>query len=385
MLSQYFFIIFVGVALLSSIAMIGRQPLIVAYIALGALVGPYGLAAVTDIHLLQEMAELGIIFLLFLLGLDMQPSALKSVFSKAISITLFSSLLFFALGFCTGLILGYSTTEALILAICLIFSSTIIGIKLLPTTALHHKHVGELMIGLLLMQDFIAIFALLVILGMNSTGLQLSELSLVIINLPLLVIVATLIVRYIIYPLIARYDRISEYVFLLALGWCLGIAHLAEALGLSAETGAFIAGVTLATNPVSQFIALNLKPLRDFFLVIFFFAVGAGFNLQLLPDIWLPAVLLGVAVIIIKPLVFRFLARKQSESNQLAWDIGFRLGQMSEFSLLIIILALQSGLIREQVAVLVQASAIITFLISSYIIVFNYPNPMAISDKLRKD
>ncbi len=385
MLEQYLFVIFVGAAILASLAMLGRQPLIVAYIALGALVGPFGVGAINNIDLLQQMSHLGIIFLLFLLGLDMQPSALKSVFSKAISITFLSSLAFFTLGAGFGYLTGFNLIESAIIGTCLLFSSTIIGIKLLPTTALHHKPVGELMIGLLIMQDFIAIFALLVIISFSGEGLSLWSVSSVLLSLPLLVIGSHLVVKYILYPLIARFDRINEYVFLLALGWCLGIAHLAASLNLSAEIGAFIAGITLATNPVSQFIALNLKPLRDFFLVIFFFGIGAAFNFQLLPQVLMPALILAIMIIGLKPIIFRYLVRKQTGSNQLAWDVGFRLGQISEFSLLIVLLALQSQLISEPVSVLIQAAAIITFLISSYIIVLKFPNPMAVSDKLRRD
>lgn len=156
-------------------------------------------------------------------------------------------------------------------------------------------------------------------------------------------------------------------------------------MGLSLEIGAFIAGITLATSPISQYIALSLKPLRDFFLVVFFFAIGAGFNIGMLATIALPAVILAVLVLGLKPLIFRFLLSTQAESKQLAWDLGFRLGQISEFSLLIVFLAVESALISERASLLVQATAILTFLVSSYIVVFNYPNPIAVTDRLRRD
>ena len=92
-------------------------------------------------------------------------------------------------------------------------------------------------------------------------------------------------VRYILQPLFARFDRIGEYVFLLAIGWCLGVAELFEYAGLSREIGAFIAGISIATSPIAAYIALNLKPLRDFFLILFFFSLGGGFDLSLIPHI----------------------------------------------------------------------------------------------------
>lgn len=384
-LVQSFFLIFTGAAILASLALFGKQPLLVAYIVLGALLGPHGLKWVTDVDLLSQISSIGIIFLLFLLGLDMQPQALWRVLRQVTHITLFSSILFAAIGYLIGYSFGYSPTENLIIGAAMMFSSTIIGIKLLPTTVLHHKHSGEIMIGMLLMQDFLAIFVLLLLLS-GEAGLQSPiQLGKSFIALPLLIGGCVLMVRYILLPLFARFDRIGEYVFLLAIGWCLGIAEFAEHIGLSREIGAFLAGISIATSPIAQYIALNLKPLRDFFLILFFFSLGGGFNLSLIPEIALPAIILGIAMLTVKPLVFHLLLKRQSERDSLAWDIGFRLGQISEFSLLIAYVAFNSSLISNNASHLIQAAAIITFLVSSYIVVFNFPNPIAVSEKLRRD
>ncbi len=384
-LTHSFFLIFTGAAILASIAMYTRQPLLVVYILLGAIIGPYGLGWIQDVELMEQAAEIGIIFLLFLLGLDMQPSALFHVLKKATAITAFSSIAFCGAGFGIAWFWGFPALEALVIGAAMMFSSTIIGIKLLPTTVLHHKHTGELMIGLLLLQDFLAIFVLLVLLSAETGSISYLTLGKAFIALPIVCGIAYLLTKFVILKLITRFDRIQEFIFLLAIGWCLGNAELAHALGLSLEIGAFIAGITLATSPIAQFIALSLKPLRDFFLVLFFFAVGAGFNLNLLPQIIIPALVLATLVLILKPLVFRFLVHKQSETDELAWDVGFRLGQISEFSLLIAFLAYDMGLLTEMGSMLIQATAIITFLVSSYIVIFNYPNPLAVSDRLRRD
>lgn len=384
-LTHSFFLIFTGAAILASIAMCARQPLLVVYILLGAIIGPYGLGWIQDIVLMEQAAEIGIIFLLFLLGLDMQPSALFHVLKKSTAITGFSSIVFCGAGFGIAWLWGFPALEALVIGAAMMFSSTIIGIKLLPTTVLHHKHTGELMIGLLLLQDFLAIFVLLVLLSAETGSISYLALGKAVVALPIVCGIAYLLTRFVILKLITRFDRIQEFIFLLAIGWCLGIAELAHAFGLSLEIGAFIAGITLATSPIAQFIALSLKPLRDFFLVLFFFAVGAGFNLNLLPQIIIPALVLATSVLILKPLVFRFLVHKQSETDELAWDVGFRLGQISEFSLLIAFLGYDIGLLTEMGSMLIQATAIITFLASSYIVIFNYPNPLAVSDRLRRD
>jgi Kef-type K+ transport system membrane component KefB len=172
---------------------------------------------------------------------------------------------------------------------------------------------------------------------------------------------------------------------LLAIAWCLGIAELAHAFGLSKEIGAFIAGVTLASSPIAFFITEKLKPLRDFFLIIFFFALGATFNMDMAGELILPAFVLAIAIIIVKPRIFEFLLVKAGESREISKEVGYRLGQISEFSMLIAVLAVQSSFISEKTSYLIQFAALLTFIASSYLIVFKYPTPIAVNDKLRRD
>ena len=384
-LLQLFFFIFSGGAIIASLALFGRQPLLVAYILLGAILGPFGLGLVTDVALISEIGSIGIIFLLFLLGLDMQPQALWRVLREVTHVTLISSAVFAGVGYIIANLFGYTTVESIIIGTGMMFSSTIIGIKLLPTTALHHKHSGELMVGMLLMQDFLAIFVLLLIISGDFSSQNFIPLGKTLLSLPALAAACFITVKFILLPLITRFDRIGEYVFLLATGWCLGIAEAAHYLGLSREIGAFLAGIAMATSPIAQFIALNLKPLRDFFLILFFFSLGAGFNLSLLAAIIVPAIILAGLMLTIKPVIYHRLLKSHSETESLAWDIGFRLGQNSEFSLMIAYLAFSTGLIGTHSSHLIQAVAIITFLVSSYIVVFNFPSPIAINDKLRRD
>ncbi len=380
-----FFIIFTGAAILATFSLYTRQPIIIAYVALGLISGPSGLKLVNDPELLSEISHIGIIFLLFLLGLDMQPSSLIHVLKKASWVAIISSFIFFVLGYLAGLAFGFNTNENLVMGAALMFSSTIIGIKLLPTTVLHHKHMGELMIGLLLLQDMLAIIVLLVLGGASSENQSYYSMALTALSLPALIAFAYAMVKWVILPLLEKFDLFHEYIFLMAIGWCLGLAELAEFLGLSKEMGAFIAGITLATHPVAQFMTDKLKPIRDFFLVLFFFTLGAGFKVHILADIWLYALILSALVISIKPITFKALLSQQSEKSGLAWDLGFRLGQISEFSLLIAYLALASNLIGEQAAHVIQATAVLTFVFSTYIVIFKYPTPISPSDKLRRD
>lgn len=378
-----FFLIFSGALVLATLALYTRQPVLIAYIALGALIGPFGFGLIEHPESVADMADIGILFLLFLLGLDMQPSALFAVVRKALPVALASSAVFFLAGFGLPVVFGFTLQDGIIIGLAMMFSSTIIGLKLLPTTVLHHKHMGELMIGLLLLQDMLAILVLILLGVMEGNGTM--PVWQPFAALPLIAAACYLIVKGALLPLITRFDRFQEYLFILAIGWCLAVAEAAKLVGLTHEIGAFIAGVTLATSPIAQYIAISLKPLRDFFLVMFFFALGAQFNLQLLSDVALSAIVLAVVVLTIKPVAFRVLLGRFSERRELAWDVGFRLGQISEFSLLIAFVATESSLLSEQGALLIQATAILTFVVSSYIVVFNYPNPIAVSERLRRD
>lgn len=384
-----FFLIFSGAAVLASIVLYTRQPIILAYIALGALIGPFGFNYVSDAKLLSEIAQIGIIFLLFLLGLDMQPSSLMHMIKKATFVAIISSILFALIGFLISQAFNYTFIESLIIGCAMMFSSTIIGIKLLPTTVLHHRHTGELVVGLLLLQDLIAIIVLLILGGHDPSNSEdhNSVIAFIktLVTLPLFVFGVFFFVKHIIFKLIQKFDKFSEYIFLLTIGWCLGISELAHVIGLSEEIGAFVAGISIATSPISQYIAIQLKPLRDFFLVLFFFSLGASFNLGLLSEVILPALLLAACMIALKPVIFRYLLRWNKEPNDMAWEVGFRLGQISEFSLLIAYLAATSALIGNEASHLIQATAILTFIFNSYIVIFRFPSPIAISDKLRRD
>jgi len=384
------FLIFSGAGVLASFALFTRQPLIVAYIVLGVLLGPYGFELVKDAKTLEEIGHIGIMFLLFLLGLDLQPRNFLQLLSKTALIAILSAAVLGFTGFGISFLFGFSFIESSIIGIATTFSSTIIGIKLLPTTVLHHKHTGEILISILLLQDILAIVVLIILNSGNGVDsannienpIQILKL---LAALPALIIFAMGFVRWVMLPLLRRFDRFHEYIFLLAIGWCLGLAVMAEHIQLSLEIGAFIAGISLANSPIAQYIAINLKPLRDFFLILFFFTIGANFNLTLLSDIIIPASLLAAAVLVLKPVVYSFLLRKTGEEKSLSWEVGFRLGQTSEFSLLIAYIASSLHFIGDEASTVIQATAILTFVFSTYIIVFRYQSPIAVSDRLRRD
>ncbi len=379
------FLIFFGAAMIATIAMTMRQSLIIAYIAVGLLIGPSGFSLIHDPLLIQNIANVGIIFLLFLLGLNLNPKELYRMAAETSVVTGVSSLLLVLSGYLFSRLFGFSLVESLIIGSALIFSSTIIGLKLIPTTVLHHQHTGEIIISVLLLQDIIAIILLLVLDGSSGETFNWINLLKPLIALPLLALATWGIEKYLLIRLIRAFDRIQEYIFLLAIGWCLGVAEAAEVMGLSYEIGAFIAGVSIATSPIALFIAESLKPLRDFFLIIFFVALGANFDLSVLDQIWVAALGLTLIALFIKPMLYHFLLRFSKESSGRSIEVAVRLGQMSEFSLLLAVLAVEMNLISEQVGYLIQFATLLSFVVSSTYVVMVYPTPIALSDKLRRD
>ena len=141
----------------------------------------------------------------------------------------------------------------------------------------------------------------------------------------------------------------------------------------------------LATSPIAQFIADRLKPLRDFFLVLFFFALGAVLDIAAVAAVLLPAGVLAIVLLALKPALFRLALGSVAESPRLAWETGWRLGQMSEFSLLIALLASRVPGVDPRAVALVQVATIITFVVSSTLVVLRYPTPVALNERLRRD
>ncbi len=379
------FLIFTGAAVFAALALYAGQSLLIAYIILGALAGPYALGLVENPTTIASVGNVGIIFLLFLLGLNLHPQKLLRMLGEAVQVTLISSIGFALTGALIALAFSFNRIDAVFIGVAMMFSSTIIALKLLPTTALHHKHLGEIIISILLLQDIVAIIALLLVEALGRKHLPVTEALNLAVAPFALAAIAHVLERFVLVPVMRRFDTIQEYLFLAAIGWCLGIAQLGLVLGLSYEMGAFIAGVALARNPVSTFIAESLKPLRDFFLIMFFFSLGAGIDLPKLPEVALPALALATLVMLGKPLVFRWLLRRKQEKAGLAAEIGVRVGQLSEFSLLLVTLAFSRGVISEAALYTVEAATLATFIVSSYWIVARYPSPIASNPALRRD
>ena len=369
--------------ILGWLSLLTRQPIIIAYIIAGVLLGPWGLKFITEIEFINEASNIGITLLLFLAGLSLHPRRLLELFSKTFPLTLLTSGLF---ALVTGSILyafGASVLESVITGIAMMFSSTILVIKLMPTITLHQKHMGAVAIAVLIMQDIFAVLAIAFISGGGSSTV-IGWITSLLIGV-LLTAVAILAERFIIRKIIVQVQRYNELLNLVALAWCFSLALLSEKIGMSHEIGAFIAGVALASGPLSNYLAENLKFFRDFFLVLFFFTLGAKMDFSLMQTIVWPALLLSAVLLVLKPLVYWLAFKLTKETTKFSREMGFRLGQNSEFSLIIAVLAAESGLISAADSQLIQLVAILTMAASSYLLVFFFPTPLGTSKPLKID
>lgn len=379
-----FVLIFAGAALFATLFLYLKQPIILAYIALGIVVGPKGFGLINDAEQIEQLSHIGIILLLFLIGLNFQPAKLVGLLGRVGIVTLATCLLFMLLGLGAALAFGYPMVDSLIIGAALMFSSTIVSLKLLPTTQLHHHHLGEVMISVLLLQDVIAIVLILLVAEGGMDNIVTST-ALLLLKLIVLSVMAFVIVKLIITRLFLKFDVIKEHTFILALGWGLLVAGAAEMLGLSFEMGAFIAGISLATVPIALVIAEELKPLRDFFLILFFFSIGAKFDLLVSQQLIIPGLVITALLMAAKPLFFNLGFKAIGESPKISAQLGVRLGQASEFSLLVAFSALASGLIEARSSYLIQLIVVLTFIVSTYWVVFAYPTPISYKSTQRKD
>ena len=276
-------IIFAGAAVLGTLFLFTRQPILIAYIALGFAIGPNGLGWIRNTSHIESIAHIGVILLLFLAGLNLTPQRFLNLFRETVPLTLCTSLVFAGVSLLFALAVGFEMTAAVVFGASMMFSSTVVGLKLVPTNTLHNRRTGEFMTGVLLFQDVLAILVIVIISGQNAGGSSgnLMTLALLAGKLAGLSLLAFAFVRFVVLPLFGKFSSIPEYIFIASLGWCLLLAKSANLLGLSYEMGAFLGGISIASSPVSLVIAERLKPLREFFLILFFFAVGAELNFRI--------------------------------------------------------------------------------------------------------
>lgn len=371
-------IIVAASAMLAWLAAVLRQPIIVAYVACGILAGPSVLGLVSGTEFIDAVSQFGIILLLFHAGVVMHLRRLKQLAFKAAAVTMGQAAVTLVLVAGFGMLAGLGLGESLILGLALSFSSTILVIKLMPTVALHHQRMGAFAIAILILQDLTAVAALMFIGGRSHPALLM-------LKGVLIFLLSLTFERWALRPAMMLIERYRELLFLLAIGWGMGMAYLAGRVGFSPEATAFIAGLALARSPLALFLSEGLKLFRDFFLVFFFFVLGARMDLAGLPSAAPMAALMSVVLVLSKYLGFYSLFRATGEEHGFAREAGLRLSQSSEFALILAMAALRHGRIGQGTSSLIQLTTLITMIASSYLVVFLLPTPLGVTGGMKQD
>jgi len=371
-------------ASLACAAVILRQPLLVSYIAAGIIFGPFGLGVLKNTAFIDSVSRLGITLLLFLAGLSLPPKKLLSLFRESLVLTLFSGLLIFGAVWLAALLLGFPSRDGLLIAAALTFSSTILVVKLIPALTLHQKYMGALCIAILIAQDLMAVSVLVFLKGIKAgaaAGGLIPFIAGGALFIPLLLLIEQAVLR----PLIARMEFYHEVLYLIALGWCLGVALVAEKLGFSLEIGAFLAGIAFARNPVADFFSEGLKVFRDFFLMLFFFVMGTKIDLRIIREIIVGALIISALLVLIKTTVYAWILRLMGKERKFAMEVGVRMNSASEFALIISLFAGHIHAVSGKAVQLIQITTVITMMVSSYLTVAFFPTPLGRVGGLKQD
>ena len=364
------------VGVLGGIALLLRQPLVVAFLVAGIVGGPAALGLVGHGEELETFGELGIAILLFLVGLKLDVGIIRSMGSVALLAGVVQVVFTAVVGLLLAMVQGWSWSASAYIALALSFSSTIIIVKLLSDRreidALH----GRLAVGILIIQDVVVILALILLPALDSGENGEGGIAQIAQQVGLMLVKAVLAggllaaaTKWVIPRLAHQLARSTELLLLASIAWAAGLAAGADALGFSKEVGAFVAGVSLASTPFRDAIGNRLVPLRDFLLVFFFIELGAGLELDKLGGVLLPAIALSLFVLVGKPLVIMVILGVLGYRKRTGFYAGFTLGQISEFSLILGALGVSLGHLSEEGLSLLTLVALITIACSTYTIV----------------
>ncbi len=364
-------LVIVVTAAVSLLMKLIRQPLILGYILAGLLVGPSFLGLIHSTELFEAFSEIGIALLLFIIGLGMNIGELKKLGRVVVLVALSSLTVITSLGFAASSAMGFGRTEAFILGLALFFSSTIIILKILSDKREINRLHGQVAIGVILLEDIIATFALLFIAAGKDGGIDLQQITELIskglLLAGLLVLCSTQIL-----PRVSRYmASTQELLFLFAIAWGFGIATLFELAGFSIEVGALFGGVALASSPYVHEIASRLKPLRDFFIVLFFITLGESMDLGSISSSVFPAIILSLIVILGKPFIITLAMGILGYTKRVSFKTAINLSQISEFSIILVFLAIAEGMVRPEIGAIVTLVAIITIATSTYLMQYD--------------
>ncbi len=341
-----------------------RLPPIVGYLLAGLVLGPLT-GALSVSHSVELFSELGVALLLFLVGLELSVDRIREVGRSAVTVGVAQMAATCALGGGIALAFGFGPTQALFLGLAVTFSSTVVVVKLLDELGALDERYGRLSIGVLLVQDVAVALVLTLVSGLaGGAGEGIASagrgLAGAMAGLAVLVAVAAAAVRWGLRELMAWLSDAPDGLFVASLAWCLGFILAAEALHLSVELGAFVAGVALAQLPQAHELAGRVRPLVDFFVAVFFVSLGAGLDLVAGVRHWAPALALSAFVLVGKPVIVGGLLGRMGHSDRSGLLAGLTLGQISEFAFVLLGTAVAAGAVPADLLSLVGLVGLVT-------------------------
>lgn len=359
-------IIIILATFLGYLAKLIRQPLIPAYIVTGVILGPLGIGLLHDMAAIKSLSEIGIAFLLFIVGLEIDLKKLRTVSVVSTFGGILQVILTFIFGFIVAVFLGFNQVTSIYVGLIVAFSSTMVVVKLLSDKdSLDTLH-GRIILGILIIQDLLVILAL----SMMATFTQFSYAILIIAVSKgiILLAISILISKWLLPPFFKSAAKSGELFFLLAVSVCFGFALIAHAMGFSIIIGAFIAGVGLASLPYNIDIIGRVMSLKDFFATIFFISLG----MQLVfigESMILPLIILTLFVVLLKPLIVMVITSFFGYERRTSFLASMSLGQVSEFSLVMVTLAYyQLGHVTQEFFSMIVLLTVITIILTSYFI-----------------
>ncbi|MDX1535707.1 MAG: cation:proton antiporter [Candidatus Spechtbacterales bacterium] len=365
--------IVIGIAtILGIIAHMLKQPAFLAYIFTGV-----ALAVVPFLHFVEHgifeaFSELGIVFLLFLIGMEINYESVRLVGKVSLILGL-SQILFTSLvGFAIAVLFGFSYLAATYIAVALTFSSTIIIVKLLTEKRETHSLHGKISIGFLLVQDFVAMLILIVLSGMETgDGITAASIALALTKGIALFVFMLWMGKKIMPPILDKIARSLELLFLTSLAWAIGVATAVAYAGFSIEIGGFLAGIALANSSEHYQISSRIRSLRDFFILLFFVSLGSSLIVADFTAMTLPILVFSLFVLIGNPLIVLVLMGLMGYRKKTSFMTGLTVAQISEFSLIVVALGRDLGHVPAEVLSLVTSVGIATIIISTYAITYS--------------
>ncbi|MDD5177951.1 MAG: cation:proton antiporter [Candidatus Nanoarchaeia archaeon] len=361
-------LIIILATVLAYLAQLIKQPLIPAYILAGVILGPIGLGFVKDIELIRALSEIGIAFLLFLVGLEINIKKIKNVAGIALFGGLIQIILTFLVGFFIGQLMGFQKLTSVYIGLIITFSSTMIVVKLLSDKGHINTLHGRILLGILLVQDLVAVFALSFLTKEELNG---GVIITSIIQGAILIGAVFLLSRFLLKKVFDFAAKSRELIFLIAISLCFLFAILAYLLDFSIAIGAFMIGVGLANLPYNYEIVGRVVSLKDFFSTIFFVSLGMQL-VMISTELLVLLLVLVLAVILLKPLIVMIITSIASYETRTAFLTSLSLGQVSEFSLLLGSIGFYvSGHLSQEFFSLIVFLTVITMVITSYLIKYS--------------